>query len=74
MQKYDIHVCLVSDQAAANLLPVSMHEFKPKEAILLVSEDMKNKGKSESLKKSFQALGIAINECYLSSPYDLEIT
>ena len=29
MQKYDIHVCLISAQAAPNLLPILDSEFKP---------------------------------------------
>ena len=43
MPKYDIHVCLVSGQAAPNLLPILDSEFKPKEAIFLVSKTMKEK-------------------------------
>lgn len=42
MQKYDIHVCLVSGQAAPNLLPVLDENFKPKQVILLTSQKMKN--------------------------------
>ena len=43
MQKYDIHVCLISAQAAPNLLPVLDDNFKPKKAIFIVSEIMKGK-------------------------------
>lgn len=53
MQKYDIHVCIISNEAAANLLPVGIPEFKLNEAIFLITEDMK--GKAESLKKAFQS-------------------
>lgn len=70
MQKYDIHVCIISNEAAANLLPVGIPEFKPNEAIFLITEDMK--GKAESLKKSFQSLGIAVYEFNISDPYDFE--
>lgn len=53
MQKYDIHVCLVSAQAAANLLPVLDTEFSPKEVILLVSKPMKKRAEyfTNTLKK-----------------------
>ena len=74
MQKYDIHVCLVSDQAAANLLPVAVPEFKPEKAIFFVTEAMKKNGKADNLKKAFQSLGIAVYEYELSSPFDFEIT
>lgn len=74
MQKYDIHVCLVSDQAAANLLPVAVPEFKPKKAIFLVTNTMKKNGKADNLKKAFHSLDIAVQEYELSAPFDFEIT
>lgn len=42
---YDVHFCLVSDQAAANLLPVLDESFKPKQVVLLTSEQMVDKAK-----------------------------
>lgn len=74
MQKYDIHVCLVSAQAAANLLPVVVTEFTPKEVILFITDEMKKNGNSDNLKKAFQSLGIAVYERYLTEPFDFEIT
>lgn len=46
MSQYDVHVCMVSDQAAANLIPVLDNEFKPKEVVLLVSPEMKVQAES----------------------------
>lgn len=40
---FDIHVCLVSDQATPNLLPILDPAFRPQEVVMLVSESMKNK-------------------------------
>jgi hypothetical protein len=38
---FDVQVCMVSAQAAPNLLPLLDEQLKPKEVILLVSEKMK---------------------------------
>lgn len=43
-QNFDVHFCLVSEQAAANLLPILDKDFRPKEVVLLVSSKMVNKG------------------------------
>ncbi|WGE83001.1 Card1-like endonuclease domain-containing protein [Actinobacillus equuli] len=58
MQKYDIHVCLISGQAAPNLLPVLDPHFKPKEAIFLVSAKMKKQ--AEYLGNAFKKLNIKV--------------
>lgn len=58
MQKYDIHVCLVSAQAAPNLLPVLDYKFKPKEILLLVSKPMKQR--AEYLENTFKKLNIKV--------------
>ena len=50
MQKYDIHVCLVSAQAAPNLLPILDSEFKPQRAVFVVST--KNEIKEKYTSKS----------------------
>lgn len=52
MQQYDVHFCLVSGQAAPNLLPILDIQFKPKEAVFIVSKKMKQK--AEFLAKTFK--------------------
>lgn len=52
MQQYDVHFCLVSGQAAPNLLPILDTQFKPKEAVFIVSKKMKQK--AEFLAKTFK--------------------
>ena len=47
MQKYDIHVCLVSAQAAPNLLPILDSEFKPQRAVFVVSTKNEIKEKAD---------------------------
>lgn len=41
MLRYDVHVCLVSNQATPNFIPVLDSRFRPREVILLVSPEMK---------------------------------
>ena len=43
MKKFDVHVCLVSEQAIPNFVPVVDKEFRPKEVVLLVTDKMKAK-------------------------------
>lgn len=50
------HICLVSAQAAPNLLPVLDPELKPKEVALLVSEKMRKA--ADALSSVFKELGI----------------
>lgn len=44
MKKFDVHVCLVSDQALPNFIPVLTEDFRPQEVILLATEPMKKGG------------------------------
>lgn len=48
--KFDIHFCLISGQAAPNLLPILDTEFKPQKAIFIVSK--KNEKTSRTFSKS----------------------
>lgn len=59
MPKYDIHVCLISAQAAPNLLPILDKDFKPKESIFLVSKKMKEK--AAILANTFKSQNIKVN-------------
>ena len=71
MQKYDIHVCLISEQAAPNLLPASYADFKPKEAIFLVSRKMKSKG--EYLSNTFKKLNIKVTIQELTDEFNFGV-
>ena len=68
MQKYDIHVCLVSAQAAPNLLPILDSEFKPKKAIFLVSKAMKQR--AEYLAKTFEKLNVKVELKNISDEFN----
>lgn len=66
-QHYDIHVCLISAQAAPNLLPVLEPSFRPKQAIFLVSQSMKKQ--ANYLAKVYQQLGIKVEQKMLTDEY-----
>ena len=68
MQKYDIHFCLISGQAAPNLLPVLDNEFKPNKAIFLVSNKMKQK--AEFLAETFKKKNIKVDILPLSAEFN----
>ena len=68
MQKYDIHVCLVSAQAAPNLLPILDSEFKPKKTIFLVSKAMKQR--AEYLAKTFEKLNVKVELKNISDEFN----
>lgn len=68
MQKYDVHFCLISGQAAPNLLPILDSQFKPKEAVFIVSKKMKQK--AEFLSKTFKEQGVKITLFELSDEFD----
>lgn len=70
MQKYDIHVCLVSAQAAPNLFPMADKNFKPKEVILLVSNVMEKN--AENLAKVLQSYNIKVQTEKLSDVFSFE--
>lgn len=72
MQKYDIHVCLVSDQAAPNLLPILDSEFKPQKAVFVISTKDEIKEKANSLKLAFKQNDIDVDILELSDEFDFQ--
>jgi Domain of unknown function (DUF1887) len=55
---FNVHVCLVSQQAAPNFLPLLDEALKPKEVILLVTEKMQ--AQATYLQKVIKPLGIKV--------------
>ena len=72
MQKYDIHVCLVSAQAAPNLLPILDSEFKPQERFLLFLPKNEIKEKANSLKLAFNQNCVSVEILELSNEFDFQ--
>lgn len=57
---FKVHVCLVSQQAAPNFLPLLDEALKPQEIILLVSPQMQMQ--AEHLQKVIKPLGIKVRQ------------
>lgn len=45
IRRYDVHVCLVSEQATPNFIPVLDQRFRPGEVILVVSPQMRERAR-----------------------------
>ena len=65
-----IQICLVSDQAAANLLPALDPDLRPAEVVLLVTGKMLDRG--TALQKVLQEAGVSSRAVPLSDEHDLE--
>lgn len=65
-----IHVCLVSAQAAPNLLPALDPDMKPVEAILLVSAKMK--ARADALEKVLAQTGVKTQRIELPNEHDFD--
>jgi hypothetical protein len=63
-----IHVCLVSAQAAANLLPALDPSLKPEKVVLVVSAKMKPQ--AESLAAVFKEVSVRVERCELEDEHD----
>ena len=63
-----IHVCLVSDQAAANLLPALDPALKPAEVVLLVSAKMR--GRADHLEAVLRETGVRTSRVELADEHD----
>ncbi|STO53524.1 Domain of uncharacterised function (DUF1887) [Canicola haemoglobinophilus] len=68
MQKYDVHFCLVSAQAAPNFFPIFDKQFKPQEVVLFISNKMKSK--AEHLEKLFLSKNIKVKKVDLNDVFD----
>lgn len=68
MPQYDIHACLISGQAAPNLLPALTHNFKPRKAIFITTQKMKKN--ANYLKKAFEDKGIKTEIFTLTDEFD----
>lgn len=70
MGKFDVHVCLVSDQAVPNFVPVLDKEFRPQDVVLLVTERMKVK--ADVLEKVLrERCGVKVQQLGLADEYDM---
>lgn len=76
LKKYTTHLCIVSQQNAANYWPIAL--FRPKKVILFVTEKMAKKGVANQLKESIEHIGEisieeirVLNDCSLNEMTEL---
>ncbi len=69
--KADIHLVLISDQVLPNITPILDDRFKPKQVILLVSDDKQKQ--ADQLEKIYRPRGIQVVRWSLDSPWDIEL-
>ena len=67
---FDVHVCLVSGQAAPNLLPVLDARFAPKRIFMLVTPEMEEN--ANGLSAVFKKHGIKADFLSIADPYDFD--
>ena len=66
------HVCLVSEQAAANLLPALDAQLKPQKVVLVVSTKMQRR--ADHLTSVFKESAIQVSVCTLGNEHDFHQT
>ena len=69
--EFDTHICLISNQAAANLLPVTEPRLEPKHAVLVVSPEMKDKAYWFRLALKEVLPQLSVETLELASAFDL---
>lgn len=69
MLAFETHLCLVSDQAMANLLPALDREMKPKSVVLAVSDEMVQKARW--LEQILKQHGCKVEILPIGAAYDL---
>jgi hypothetical protein len=67
-QKFDTHVCLVSDQATPNLLPLLDERWRPRRVVLATSAAMQ--ARSAALAGLLQTKGVKVETLALRNVYD----
>ena len=71
MTKYNIHVCIVSDQPIPNYVPVLDNTFRPREVILLVTGKMQQK--AAALEQTLKTrCGVKTRQIAIASEYDMQ--
>ena len=71
MPKYNIHVCIVSDQPIPNYVPVLDNQFRPREVVLLVTGKMQQK--AAALEQTLKTrCGVKTRQIAIASEYDMQ--
>ncbi|MBF0472086.1 MAG: DUF1887 family protein [Gammaproteobacteria bacterium] len=67
---FDLHLCLVSEYASANLTPLLDPRFRPQEVVLLTSDRLVEE--TAWLRNVLQPSGLRISELQLADPFDIQ--
>lgn len=70
--RFDTHLCLVSEQAVPNLLPVLDERWRPKRVVLAVSEPMKDKADSLAKVIKRRCPGIQVGRLDLTDAFEYD--
>lgn len=70
MQRYSIHLCLVSDQPTPNVVPACDSRYRPEKVVLLTAE--KHRTHAAWVKKVLNDRNVATEIWAIKAPYDFE--
>jgi hypothetical protein len=65
-----IHLVLISDQAVPNITPILDERFRPREIIMLVSQDKQQQ--ADQLERIYRPRGIQTKRWAIDNPWDIE--
>lgn len=69
IRRHDVHVCLVSEQATPNFIPVLDTRFRPREVVLVVSPQMRER--ASWLKQAIEHRGVVVTEHVIEDAWDI---
>jgi len=69
IHRHDVHLCLVSQQATPNFIPVLDHRFRPKRVILVVSPDMRERARW--LESALTQRSVAVEQYLIADAWDI---
>lgn len=70
MPPFHTQVCLVSDQATPNLIPLLDPDFRPAAVVFVISDNMRERGRA--LAEVVRPLGVRISEMTVADPWNLQ--
>ena len=69
IRRHDMHLCLVSEQATPNFIPVLDTRFRPREVVLVVSPQMRER--ASWLKQAIEHRGVVVTEHVIEDAWDI---
>ena len=69
IRRHDVHVCLVSEQATPNFIPVLDTRFRPHEVVLIVTPQMRER--ASWLKQAIERRRVIVTEPVVDDAWDV---